>query len=76
MPVTKVERVVRDPDGRKLPLLDERGEPVLVTRGRHKGTPRYRTAVWLDARGRPRWQATPRRRSAIRILIEQTASSK
>ena len=56
--VKKVENYVLAADGRKVPLVDKHGKPVLVTRGRRKGTPRYRTSPWLDAHGKPRWQAT------------------
>jgi len=55
--IKKVERFVHDADGQKIPLR-RNDKPVLVTRGRHKGTPRYQTAVWLDAKGKPRWSAT------------------
>jgi len=73
--IKKVERFVVDQDGRKVPLL-RHGKPVLVTRGRHKGTPRYQTEPYLDEHGRPRWQATVYDKIARKPLAKVFAREK
>ena len=74
--VFKVERFVRDEQGRRVPLLDERGRPVLVKRGPEKGKPAYKKEVYLDARGRPRWRANVYDRIARRVASKTFLTKK
>jgi hypothetical protein len=55
--ITKRTRYTLDRHGQRVPLLDKKGKPVLVTRGKHRGAPASKKEVWLDQHGKLVWDA-------------------